>query len=129
MSLKIIEQWYSKLPPYEVDMPLIRLDTTVYTPRQILDEVRRKTPVGTRLQTKVEGLRFGSTLDDEVTAEERLIKLLEERPIRIAALVDPDIGKEEFSSKELIERIKKKDKIGKSMLKTEIEHMTAMMKV
>ncbi|GAI11562.1 unnamed protein product, partial [marine sediment metagenome] len=92
-------------------------------------EVKRKTPVGARLQSKVEGLRFGSTLDDEELAEERLIKLLEERPIRVAALTDPDIGKEEFSSKELIERIKKKDKIGKSLLKTEIEHMSAMMKV
>lgn len=129
MSLKVIEEWYSRLPSYERNMPLIKLNNTAYSPKQILAEVRKGTAIGASLQSKVEGLRFGSALEDEETAEQRLIRLLEERPIRVAALVDPDIKKEEFSSKELIECIKKRDKIGKSLLKTEQKHMSAMMKV
>lgn len=128
MSLKIIESWYEKLPSYERDMPLIRLNNTVYTPTQILAEVTRESPVGAKLQEKVEGLRYGSTLEDESLAEERLVKLLEERPVRISMLTRPG-EKEQLSSKELIERIKKKDRLGKSLIKTEEKHMLSMLKI
>jgi len=129
VSLKIIERWHSKLPDYEKSLPLIKLEGITYSPQQILQEVRNKTPLGEKLQKRVEGLRFGSTLEDEETAEERLVTLLEERPVRVAALTTPEEGKHELTSEELIERIKKKDKVGRSLLRTEVKHMTAMTKV
>jgi len=128
MGLNIIETWYLKLSDMEKKLPLMKLDGKMYSPEQIYLEVKNKTTNGQKLQNKVESLMVGSTLDEQDVAEARLVQLLTERPVRVAALVDPAEGKEEFSSQELIERIKKKDKLGKSLLETEIKQMIATIK-
>lgn len=130
MSLNFIEKWYSELPDYERGMPIMKLGNVSYTPQQILHEVRRGSSIGNELQKKVEGARLAHSFEeDEALAEERLTKLLKEKPIRIAMLILPEYGKEEFSSKELIEHIKKKDDIGKAMVESELEQVEAMLKL
>jgi len=130
MSLNFIESWFSNLPDYEKGMPIIKLNGVSYNPQQILREVRKGTSLGKELQRKVESSRSAHSFkEDETLAEERLTKLLKEKPIRIAMLILPEYGKEEFSSKELIEHIKKRDDIGKAMVESEIEQVEAMLKL
>jgi len=130
MSLNFIESWFSNLPDYERGMPIIKLNGVSYSPQQILREVRRGSSIGKELQKKVESSRLAHSFEeDEALAEERLTKLLKEKPIRIAMLTRPETGKEEFSSKELIEHIKKKDELGKALVESEVEQVEAMLKL
>lgn len=129
MSLQLVESWFFKLPEYERAMPIMKYNNVSYTPQQILREVRKGTALGESLQGSFESLRLANTISDEKLAEERIIKLLRERPVNIAALVSPEYGKEEFTSEELIEHIKKKTDIGKSLISAEMRQMEAMLKV
>jgi len=54
MTLQVIRNWVSKLPPYELDMPIVMYNGVAYTPRQILEEVERGTQLGAVLQQMVE---------------------------------------------------------------------------
>jgi len=54
VTLQLIRLWVSKLPPSELDMPIIMLNGVAYTPRQILEEVERGTQLGAVLQRMVE---------------------------------------------------------------------------
>ena len=54
MTLHRIRAWVARLPPYELGRPIVVLDGVAYTPRGILEEVERGTPLGERLQRMVE---------------------------------------------------------------------------
>lgn len=129
MSLQLIESWFFKLPEYERTMPIMKYNNVSYTPQQVLREVRKGTALSKSLQSSFEGLRLANAISDEKLAQERIIKLLKEKPVIIAALVPPEYGKEEFTSEELIEHIKKKTDIGKSLISTEMGQMEAMLKL
>lgn len=90
MSLSVIRSWVNRLPKAERDMPLIVVDSTAYTPNEVLEEVRKGTELGERLQTKVETRELGTPEDLQTElAKERIKKILEERPVDVIRLTVP----------------------------------------
>jgi len=113
-----VSRWISRLPPAERNLPLLVVDNVAYSPNDALAEVRAGTPLGRKLQAMIETGRWG-TPDEvlEALAAERLKKLYRERPdVRITSQ-----GKK--TSKELIEEIEKRTKLGRELIESEIEYM------
>ena len=106
------------MPPAERDLPLLVVDNVAYSPNDALAEVRAGTPLGRKLQTMIETGRWG-TPDEvlEALAAERLKKLYRERPVVRITIQ----GKK--TSKELIEEIEKRTKLGRELIESEIEYM------
>ncbi|MCD6407331.1 hypothetical protein J7L81_05625 [Candidatus Aerophobetes bacterium] len=65
MSREFVERWYSSIPEFERDLPIILVDGRVYTPREIYNEVMKGTPLGEKLQMELERLRSPHSLTYE----------------------------------------------------------------
>jgi len=91
MTIQLIRAWISKLPPYELDMPIVVYNGVAYTPRAVLDEVMRRTTIGEQLQKQIEmGIASLHQEDEEELAKLRL-KLMLSKPTttKIVALTYP----------------------------------------
>jgi len=91
MTIQVIRAWISKLPQYELDMPIVVYNGVAYTPRAVLDEVMRRTTIGEQLQKQIEmGIASLHQEDEEELAKLRL-KLMLSRPTstKIVALTYP----------------------------------------
>lgn len=116
--MSAVESWVSKLPPAERNLPLLVVDSVAYSPSDALAEVRAGTALGRKLQTLIETGRWGTPKETlEALAAERLKKLYRERPI-VRITID---GKK--TSKELIQEIDKRTKLGRDLIESEIEYM------
>lgn len=122
MSLQFVTRWCSRIPSYERTMPIIRYKGVSYSPQQILEAVQAGSELGMALQNQVEGSKLGNTSQDPKLAQERLIKLLTERPVAISTY-----GMGELTSQELIEHIKRRDNIGKPLIQAELEEMETIL--
>jgi hypothetical protein len=91
MTIHVIRAWISKLPQYELDMPIVVYNGVAYTPRAVLYEVMRGTAVGEQLQKQIEmGIASLHQEDEEELAKLRL-KLMLSKPTstKIVALTYP----------------------------------------
>jgi len=126
MSLRKVEEWYMGLPPVERDMPLVPDEITdrAYSPRRVLEEVRKDTELGKRLQRKVET----GILTEEITLREiakyRLKKTLEDLPTGWGIVT---YGKQ-YTKEELIELVQKEENIGEKWIEEEIKRMKELMR-
>jgi len=125
MTRETIERWYTSLPEYERDMPLITVEGKSYTPNEVLREVRNGTALGEKLQEKVETGGLRERL--EALAKERVTKLLEKRPAGIAWLAPPDWPKE-LSPEEIKEEVRKQSDIGRQFIEMEKSYMHRLMR-
>ena len=124
MMLEKVERWVSRLPKSELEMPILELDGVLYTPLDILEEVRAGTELGERLQERWEELRRGiRTLHNDETMYElariRLLKRLQERPVRIMTLTAG--MPTEITAEQLIRDIEAGGDLGESLVKAEVK--------
>ncbi|HEX59729.1 MAG TPA: hypothetical protein ENF26_06250 [Methanomicrobia archaeon] len=122
--LEKIERWVSRLPKSELEMPILELDGVLYTPLDILEEVRAGTELGERLQERWEELRGGiRTLHNDETMYElarvRLLKRLQERPVRIMTLTAG--MPTEITAEQLMRDIETGGDLGESLVKAEVK--------
>jgi len=120
MTLELVSRWFQKLPQYERDLPLLVVNGVAYTPRAALQEVRRDTALGRKLQTLIEAGRFGA--QEWTLAKLRLKKMLEtmpEKPLVATLLIPPRT----FTPSQLAEEIQRETDIGKQWIRTETQHM------
>lgn len=75
MSLELMQRWVASLPPSERNLPLLHVGNVFYTPLQALEEVKKGTVIGEKLQKLVEEGRFGTDLT--ALAKARLSAILE----------------------------------------------------
>ena len=127
--LKRIREWVSRLPPQELDLPLIVLDGLAYTPRMVLAEVERGTTLGQRLQQLVEMRSFGTTMSEAYSlAKLRLKQILSryppDKPIVAALGVEGPIV---YTPRELIEEIERGTPRGTQWIEGEINRMRYLM--
>ncbi len=66
MSLAFIERWYSRLPPEERDIPVLDCCGRLWTPRQVLEQVRSGKPPAELLQRLIESGQAGPGLTGQV---------------------------------------------------------------
>jgi len=132
MMLEKVERWVSRLPKSELEMPILELDGVLYTPLDILEEVRAGTELGERLQERWEELRRGiRTLHNDETMYElarvRLLKRLQERPVRIMTLTAG--MPTEITAEQLIRDIETGGDLGESLVKAEIKVVQRMIRI
>ena len=81
MTLTLVQRWFDKLPPYEVDLPLLMVAGVAYTPRTALSEAQRNTALGQTLQAMIERRSVGTlTSEEDTLARLRLQELLKRAP-------------------------------------------------
>ena len=125
MSLDYVKKWYNSLPSHERDLPLIPLEGKTYTPKEALEEVKKGTPVGEKLQRKIES----GSLSEGVrsVAKKRLFAILDRYP-QDKPLVGRYLGRRRvaLTPKKLKEEIKKNTETGQEFTRTEVERMQQM---
>lgn len=128
MTLQVIRNWVSKLPPYELDMPIVMYNGVAYTPRQILEEVERGTQLGAVLQQMVESgtpvLGQNPALSQselEELAKMRLRQLLSHSTALFTVLSNTGTGVTErvYTPQQILEEIERGTPIGKQWIKAE----------
>jgi len=119
VTLQLIRLWVSKLPPSELDMPIIMLNGVAYTPRQILEEVERGTQLGAVLQRMVEtgAASLSQSEEEEELAKMRLRQLLSRSSAIYARL--SDTGAEVYTPQQILEEIERGSPIGRQWIEAE----------
>jgi len=127
VTLARVRTWIQKLPPYELDLPLLIVDSVAYTPRMALDEVQRGTATGMKLQSLIESGRFGTPIGQETALailrlKQRLSRYPPEKPI-VATLGTPQLPGKVYTAQELIEEIQRQTPRGIQWIQAELEQM------
>jgi len=121
MSYEVVKRWFDRLPEAERDLPLLHVGQAYFTPRQVLFEVSRGSPLGAQLQQMVESGRFGTPI--EQLAEIRLEELIKRGyPYKIATLSGKVLTPEE-----LLQEIKRKTPLGRQLIQAEIKQMQRLL--
>lgn len=121
MTRQLMRLWFSKLPPYERDLPLLTVQDKTYTPRQAVAEVEKATHVGAELQRLVETLSLG-LVDEYALAKRRLLEMLAtlpEKPL-VGTLLIPE---RTFTPSQLASEIRRETALGKQWIRNETFHM------
>jgi len=120
MSLELVRRWFDSLPEHERDLPLILVDGKVYTPREVLREVERGTPLGEKMQATLEMAISGSYTFEElrVIGKARAKEIAKRLPKDFSLIA---IGKGEVTRDEIIEMIQREESLGKSAIDYEAE--------
>lgn len=115
MSTEVVEQWFQSTPSIERAQPLITLGDTAYSPNQVLDEVRKGTPLGAELQRIIEQRRFSEVMDKYALAVLRLKERLRK--------MSPDtrliVGTKTYSPNQALQEIQSGTKVGRSLIEAE----------
>ena len=119
----VIERWYSRLPLFERDQPLVILNGAAYTPNQVLAEVRANTALGRMLQAEVERGSFGDT--EVALAKLRLKMILEKATVSVVPL---QTGRT-YTPLEIWREIETETPIGKQWIKVQVQRIRQLRKI
>ena len=122
MTLAVIRRWFNRLPDIEKDLPIVIVNGIAYTPRMILHEVMRGSPLGQRLQMMVEAGRLGTTAYQElqlakIRLREWLAKMPEE-PLFAVLMIPP----RKYTPSQLLREIEAQTDIGMQWIQAELQH-------
>jgi len=130
MTLERVRAWFERLPPAERDLPIIILEGVAYTPRMILAEVSRGTPLGERLQAMVETGRLGTTMAEvESLAKLRLKELLSRLPPDKPIVATLGIPEKTYTPRELLREIEMQTEAGRQWVEAEIRTMRRVLEM
>lgn len=123
--LEIVRAWFNRLPPYEIDLPIIVVDGLAYTPRSVLYEVERGTRLGARMQELLETGRFGT--DEKALAKIRLREILSRYPDQplVARLIDQRV----FTPTQLLREIEAESGVGLAWIEGEVRHIRYLIRL
>jgi len=123
MTLQVIENWVRKLPQAQQNLPILSYQGKLYTPLEILDEVRKNTPLGQALQKKIE---TGDPPSENELYKQRLIQAIQmyiqkhpsaaNKPL-VAGIIDKQPVA--LTPLQLINEIQNETKIGKTLIEAE----------
>ena len=125
MTLAIVKRWFNRLPEAERDLPIVTVGGVAFTPRMILAEVERGTPLGRRLQAMIETGQLAASGPEDL---ERLAKLrlkmvlerLPERPL-IACLREDHVRV--YTPRQLLREVEAQTELGRAFIEAELEAM------
>lgn len=124
MSLQVVEQWYQKIPSIEKNQPLIISGSSVYSPNQVLDEVRKGTALGNVLQKVIETRSFTDAIDKYALA----IARLKERLAKMPADTRIVWSQRSYSPQQMLKEIQDGTKVGRSMIEAEANRVEEVLK-
>jgi hypothetical protein len=128
MTLSRVQAWFNRVPATDRDLPLLIADGYAYTPRQALEEVRRNTPTGARLQALIESGRYGTTPQEEAElAKRRLVEILRKYPP--GKPVVGTLGGKAYTPEELIREIESETETGRRLIEAEKSRMQKLVRL
>jgi len=130
MTLERIRAWFNRLPEVQRDLPIVIYDGVAYTPRMILDEVQRATPLGARLQALVEAGRFGTTpTEEEALLKTRVRMILERMPPDKPVIATLGIPSKVYTPRDLISEVERQTETGRKLMEAEKEAMKVFLRM
>jgi len=121
MTRELVSKWFDRLAEKERDLPLLMVDSAIYTPRTAYNEVMRASPIGSKLQALIETGRFGTnTYEEEQIAKIRLRQILQTQPEKpLFATLSGKV----FTPSQLLQEIESNTDVGRQWLRNEQQHM------
>ena len=130
MTRELVERWFSKLSDVEKDLPLLIVSGNAYTPRTVLNEVKRGTALGKQLQSLIERKSFGTNMIEERTlAKMRLRDILIREPEKPMFVTIQGVVPRAYTPRQLLAEIDANTKIGRQWTTNEIQHMRRVLAV
>ncbi|MBA7490218.1 hypothetical protein ES702_00753 [subsurface metagenome] len=130
MSRQLVERWFNKLSSVERDLPLLIVAGTAYTPRTALNEVKRGTALGKKLQSLIEKKSFGTNMIEERTlAKMRLHEILIREPEKPMFVTIQGLAPRSYTPRQLLREIDANTKIGRQWVANEIKHVRRVLAV
>jgi len=124
MTVEIVEDWVNKLPRVERNQPLVIHGDRVYTPNEILAEVRAGTSLGAELQRIIEARAF-TTVEEKYALA---ILRLKERLMKLPETYKTLIGEKIYTPSQLLEEIEKGTRIGRMLIEAEMTNLEEILK-
>jgi len=124
MTLEIVEDWVNKLPRVERNQPLVIHGDRVYTPNEILAEVRAGTSLGEELQRIIEARAFTTVEEKYALAILRLKERLKKLPETYKSI----IGEKIYTPSQLLEEIEKGTRVGRMLIEAEMTNLEEILK-
>jgi len=124
MTVEIVEDWVNKLPRVERNQPLVIHGDRVYTPNEILAEVRAGTSLGAELQRIIEARAFTTVEEKYALAILRLKERLKKLPETYKSI----IGEKIYTPSQLLEEIEKGTRIGRMLIEAEMTNLEEILK-
>jgi len=123
--LSVVKKWYNGIPPAERNLPTLIVDDKAYTPNEVMNEVRRGTQLGKKMQQTVVG-GMTSLQKLERLAKTRVLAWLKKLPSEFGAV---NVQGETYSRDELIAAVKQQENIGKTLVEEEIQKIKERMRL
>lgn len=124
MTLEIVEDWVNKLPRVERNQPLVIYRDRVYTPNEVLAEVRAGTSLSEELQRIIEARAFTTVEEKYALAILRLKERLKKLPETYKSL----IGEKIYTPSQLLEEIEKGTRVGRMLIEAEMSNLEEILK-
>jgi len=125
MTLARINRWYNRIPPAERGLPILMISDKVYTPNQVLSQVKKGTQLGRKMQqVAVEGMTPPQKL--ERLAKTRAIAWLKKLPSQYGLA---DVEGKTYSRDELVAAVREQRGIGKTLIQEEKAKIEERMRV
>ena len=124
MTVEIVEDWVNKLPRVERNQPLVIHGDRVFTPNEILAEVRAGTSLGAELQRIIEARAF-TTVEEKYALA---ILRLKERLMKLPETYKTLIGEKIYTPSQLLEEIEKGTRIGRMLIEAEMTNLEEILK-
>ena len=124
MTLEIVEDWVNKLPRVERNQPLVIYRDRVYTPNEVLAEVRAGTSLGMEFQRIIEARAFTTIEEKYALAILRLKERLKKLPETYKSI----IGEKIYTPSQLLEEIEKGTRVGRMLIEAEMTNLEEILK-
>jgi len=123
--LSVVKKWYNGIPPAERNLPTLIVDDKAYTPNEVLNEVRRGTQLGKKMQQTVAG---------GMTSLQKLERLAKTRVLAWLKKLPPQVGIVEvqgasYNRDTLIAAVKQQKGVGKTLIEEEKQKIKERMRV
>lgn len=107
---------------------MVVYDSRAYSPNEVLAAVRSGSALGKELQRKIEQGKMGTPDETlEALAAERLVKLLQERPVTVIRLVEP-WRRPALTPEDLKEEIRQRTSLGRKLIEEEVKYLERVRK-
>lgn len=116
--LEVVERWYNKIPPIHRDLPLIFYKGKYWTPKEILNEVRKGTRLGEELQRMIEARKFTDAKTLKEIAKKRLLEIIKGLPESYGVA---SFSGKVYTKEDLIKLVEEEKDFGKILIERELE--------
>jgi len=130
VTVEAVRRWFSRLPELQRDLPILIVDGAAYTPRMILSEVERGTPLGSRLQALLEAGRMGTQpWEEEALLRLRVKSILQRMPPDKPLIATLGPQPRAYTAADLLREVEAGTDVGRRILSAEAEAVRLLLRL